>query len=207
MRHDPVASDAVAIECRGLYKVFGRCPQEALSAMRSEGLGKDEVRKRFDCVVGVDDVSFAVRRGEVFCIMGLSGSGKSTLVRHINRLVEPTAGSVLINGEDIGRKQVAEMRRLRSEKIGMVFQNFALLPHLNVLDNVAFGLELRQVPRPDPRAHRPRQACPRSASGLGDGIARSALRRHAAARRPRAGACRRSGDSADGRAVRRPGSA
>ncbi len=148
MRHECLPGDAAAIECRGLYKIFGRCPREALGAIRSEGLGKDEVRKRFDCVVGVDDVSFSVKRGEVFCIMGLSGSGKSTLVRHINRLVEPTDGSVLINGEDIGSKEIAEVRRLRSEKIGMVFQNFALLPHLNVLDNVAFGLELRQVPRP-----------------------------------------------------------
>ncbi|MDP9138865.1 MAG: betaine/proline/choline family ABC transporter ATP-binding protein [Pseudomonadota bacterium] len=149
MRHDRIDDGAAAIECRNLYKVFGSRTVEALAALRSQHLGKAEVRERYDCVVGVDDVSFSVKRGEVFCIMGLSGSGKSTLVRHINRLVDPTAGSVLIDGEEIGSKPVQEIRRIRSQKIGMVFQNFALMPHLNVLDNVAFGLELRSVPRQD----------------------------------------------------------
>ena len=147
MRHDRIDGSVTAIECRNLYKIFGRRSVESLAAMRSEHFGKAEVRERYDCIVGVDDVSFSVQRGEVFCIMGLSGSGKSTLVRHINRLIEPTAGNIFINGEEIGRKSAQEMRRLRSKKIGMVFQNFALLPHLNVLDNVAFGLELRSVPR------------------------------------------------------------
>jgi glycine betaine/proline transport system ATP-binding protein len=149
MRHDRPNGDT-AIECRGLYKIFGLRTEEALAAMRSGGVGKAEVRERFDCIVGVDNVSFSVRRGEVFCIMGLSGSGKSTLVRHINWLVEPSAGDVLIDGEEIGAKPAAELRRLRAKKIGMVFQNFALFPHLNVFDNVAFGLELRALPR----AHR-----------------------------------------------------
>jgi glycine betaine/proline transport system ATP-binding protein len=91
-------------------------------------------------------VSFAVKSGEIFCVMGLSGSGKSTLVRHINGLIQPTAGQILIDGQDIAGKRGAELRRIRAEKIGMVFQNFALLPHRTVIENVAFGLELREVP-------------------------------------------------------------
>jgi glycine betaine/proline transport system ATP-binding protein len=139
--------DDAVIECRNIYKIFGDRAIEARDALAHDGLTKAQVMSRFGCVVGVCDASFSVRRGEVFCIMGLSGSGKSTLVRHINRLVEPTSGQVLINGEEIGAKPVREMRRLRAEKIGMVFQGFGLMPHLNVRDNVAFGLELRHVAR------------------------------------------------------------
>ena len=137
--------DDIAIECRDVYKIFGDRAVEACRALVNEGLSKAQVMSRFDCVVGVCGASFSVRRGEVFCIMGLSGSGKSTLVRHINRLIEPTTGQVFINGEEIGAKTVREMRQLRAEKIGMVFQGFGLMPHLNVRDNVAFGLELRRV--------------------------------------------------------------
>jgi glycine betaine/proline transport system ATP-binding protein len=144
--HHAEMTGSAAIECRNLYKIFGLRPEAALAALQ-QGLGKPEIKSKYDSVVGVHDVSFSVEPGEVFCIMGLSGSGKSTLVRHINRLVEPTAGSIFIQGEDIGRKSHRAMRKLRAEKIGMVFQNFALLPHLNVIDNVALGLELRKLPR------------------------------------------------------------
>ena len=137
-------SDA-SVECKGVWKVFGDRAQEAMAAIRSDGLGKNEVLERFDCVVGVADASFEVAEGEIFCIMGLSGSGKSTLVRHINRLIEPTAGEILVNGEDINRKNPDELRQMRAEKIGMVFQNMALFPHRSVRDNVAFGLEVRNV--------------------------------------------------------------
>ncbi|HET8726874.1 MAG TPA: betaine/proline/choline family ABC transporter ATP-binding protein [Alphaproteobacteria bacterium] len=136
-----------AVSCRSLWKIFGGRAQEALAAIRTEGLGKDETRERFDCVIGVADASFDVARGEIFCIMGLSGSGKSTLVRHINRLIEPTAGAVLIDGQDVNALSEPELRRVRAERIGMVFQNMALLPHRNVLDNVALGLELRGIDR------------------------------------------------------------
>ena len=103
-------------------------------------------------MLAVSDVSFKVAAGEVFCIMGLSGSGKSTLVRHVNRLIEPSAGEILIHGDDIGRKSAADLRRLRSEKIGMVFQHVAIFPHRTVRDNVAFGLEIRGVDRERRRA-------------------------------------------------------
>jgi len=141
------AEREIVVECRDVWKLFGAQVDRALAAVKTEGIGKSELLARFNCVVGVSGASFTVRRGEIFCIMGLSGSGKSTLVRMINGLIEPTAGSVLIDGEDISRKSRPELRRLRAEKIGMVFQSFALLPHRNVLDNVGFGLELRGIPR------------------------------------------------------------
>lgn len=137
------------IECRNLWKIYGDRDQEALEAIKKEGLNKEEVLERFGCGVGVVDASFTVNQGEIFCIMGLSGSGKSTLVRHVNRLIDPTAGSVLIDGKDINAMSIEQLRQTRAEKIGMVFQNMALLPHKNVRQNVAFGLELRGIKRED----------------------------------------------------------
>ena len=133
------------IELRNVWKIFGQRAPEALGAIRSEDLSKGEVLERFDCVVGVVDASFSVHQGEIFCVMGLSGSGKSTLVRHINRLLEPTDGEILINGEDVMQKGPEDLRMLRAEKIGMVFQNIALMPHRTVRDNVALPLEVRGV--------------------------------------------------------------
>ena len=135
-------TDAI-VELDGVWKVFGDRAPEAMAAIRSEGIGKAEVLERFSAVVGVKDASFSVGEGEIFCLMGLSGSGKSTLVRHINRLIEPTAGSIRILGEDIGQMGTEPLRALRATKIGMVFQNMALLPHRSVRDNIGFALELR----------------------------------------------------------------
>ena len=131
------------IECRNLWKVFGDKQQAAMEAIQSEGLSKTQIFEQFQCVVGVQNVSFSVSEGEIFCIMGLSGSGKSTLIRHVNRLIEPSAGQVLIEGTDINGMSVSELRSVRATKIGMVFQNMALLPHRSVADNVSLGLELR----------------------------------------------------------------
>ncbi len=135
-------TDAV-VELEGVWKVFGERSREAMQAIRDEGLGKAEVLERFGAVVGVKDASFKVGEGEIFCLMGLSGSGKSTLVRHINRLIEPSAGAIRILGEDIGQMKSEPLRALRATKIGMVFQNMALLPHRSVRDNIGFALELR----------------------------------------------------------------
>ena len=137
-----IKGDAV-IRCEGVWKIFGRRAKEAYAAVRRDGLTKTQIRDRFDCVVGVRDASFEVHRGEIFCIMGLSGSGKSTLIRHINRLIEPTAGAIFIDGQDVNGLSQAELRKVRAEKIGMVFQNMALMPHRTVLDNVAFSQEVR----------------------------------------------------------------
>ncbi|MGR3511947.1 MAG: quaternary amine ABC transporter ATP-binding protein [Paracoccaceae bacterium] len=131
------------VELENVWKVFGSRAADAMKAIRAEGIGKPEVLERFNAVVGVKDASFAVEEGEIFCLMGLSGSGKSTLVRHINRLIEPSAGTIRIMGEDIGAMKAEALRALRADKIGMVFQNMALLPHRSVRDNIGFALELR----------------------------------------------------------------
>ena len=130
---------------RNVWKIFGERAGEAMEATRTDNLSKAEILERFGAVVGVRDLSISVDEGEIFCIMGLSGSGKSTLVRHINRLIEPTSGEIFINGTDVGSLGLEELRALRADKIGMVFQNMALLPHRTVRDNVAFALELRNV--------------------------------------------------------------
>ncbi|MWP38546.1 betaine/proline/choline family ABC transporter ATP-binding protein [Rhodobacter sphaeroides] len=134
------------IRCEGIWKIFGRRSRQAMEAVRSGGLSKTEIRERFDCVVGVQDASFSVKRGEIFCIMGLSGSGKSTLIRHINRLIEPTSGSVFIEGQNVNAMNARDLRALRAQRIGMVFQSMALMPHRTVRDNVVFSLEVRGRP-------------------------------------------------------------
>ncbi|MGJ8611281.1 MAG: quaternary amine ABC transporter ATP-binding protein [Octadecabacter sp.] len=133
----------IAIDARGVWKVFGTRAEEALAAIHAEGLGKSEVLERFDCVVGVADASFQIEQGELFCVMGLSGSGKSTLVRHVNRLLEPTAGEILIGGENVMDLDAKGLRDLRNRRVAMVFQNFGLMPHRSVRDNVAMPLEIR----------------------------------------------------------------
>jgi len=141
----PNESEAAAkLVVRDLTKIFGERPQEALQLLR-DGLSKDVIFQRTQQTVGVDHASFEINEGEVFVIMGLSGSGKSTLVRLLNRLIEPTAGEVLIEGEDIAQMSEQQLIELRRRDMSMVFQSFALLPHLRVLDNVAFGLELAGV--------------------------------------------------------------
>ena len=139
-----MSTDTV-IEISNVWKIFGDKPEAALQAIRDRGLDKAEVLDEFNAVVGVADVSLSVNRGEIFCIMGLSGSGKSTLVRHFNRLLEPTSGKIEIEGVDVMALGVKELQAFRNQKIGMVFQNFALMPHRSVLDNVAMPLEIRQV--------------------------------------------------------------
>jgi glycine betaine/proline transport system ATP-binding protein len=139
------SSTRPAIECRNVWKIFGKRADEALEAVKSRGLSKEQVHDEYDCVVAVADATFHADEGEIFCIMGLSGSGKSTLVRHINRLIEPTAGDILIGDEDINALNAEQLRQIRAEKIGMVFQHTALLPHRTVRENVALSLELRNV--------------------------------------------------------------
>lgn len=133
------------IEVENVWKIFGQNADIAMQAIKSEGLGKAEILERYNAVVGVADVSFDVKRGEIFCVMGLSGSGKSTLVRHFNRLLEPTSGSIRIEGTDVTKLAARDLMAFRNRKIGMVFQNFALMPHRSVLDNVAMPLEIRKI--------------------------------------------------------------
>ena len=139
------SSGETVLEISNVWKIFGEQADIALRAIREEGLGKAEVLEKYNAVVGVADVSLDVKKGEIFCVMGLSGSGKSTLVRHFNRLLEPTAGKIIINGTDVMALGPAELMEFRNRQIGMVFQNFALLPHRSVLDNVAMPLEIRNI--------------------------------------------------------------
>ncbi|BCG97811.1 quaternary amine ABC transporter ATP-binding protein [Mesorhizobium sp. 131-2-1] len=133
------------VSLSNVWKIFGARAAEAMTAVKMEALTKAQVLERFSCVVGVQDVSFAVPRGEIFCIMGLSGSGKSTLIRHVNRLIEPTAGTIEIRGTNVSAMSERELRQVRSRQIGMVFQHMALLPHRSVRDNVAYPLQIRGV--------------------------------------------------------------
>ncbi|MBB5462679.1 quaternary amine ABC transporter ATP-binding protein [Paraburkholderia sp. Cpub6] len=142
-------SPKVVVE--GLCKVFGSNPKQAL-AMLASGATKEEVFARTGQIVGVHNASFEVREGEIFVLMGLSGSGKSTLIRLINRLVEPSAGKVLIDGRDVAGVPRAELTALRRKDMSMVFQSFALMPQRNVLANAAFGLEVAGVGRKEREA-------------------------------------------------------
>lgn len=142
----------IQIECKNLWKIYGSRAEEALAAVRADDLSKEEVRDRFDCVLGVRDASFSVKTGEIFCIMGLSGSGKSTLVRHINRLIEPTAGEIHVAKRRVDTMPEPELEQLRSDTIGMVFQHMALWPHRTLADNVAFPLEVRGIGAKERRA-------------------------------------------------------
>ena len=138
-----------AIEIKNVWKIFGNTSKEALNAIQNEHISKQEALEKYNSVIGVADVSFNVKKGEIFCVMGLSGSGKSTLVRHINRLLEPTSGQILINNEDVMKFDSKSLQDLRNKKIGMVFQNFALMPHRSVLDNIAMPLEIRGISKND----------------------------------------------------------
>lgn len=142
----------VLVDCQSLWKVFGDKSKEAMKAISQKGLSKKDVLSEFNCVVGVNNASLQVRRGEIFCIMGLSGSGKSTLIRMLNKLIAPSAGKVLIKGNDISALSPAELREVRAKNIGMVFQNVALLPHRNVLENAAFGLEVQGIAKAERHA-------------------------------------------------------
>ena len=138
-----------AIEIKNVWKIFGNNSEEALNAIQNQRISKQEALEKYNSVIGVSDVSFDVKKGEIFCVMGLSGSGKSTLVRHINRLLEPTSGQILINNEDVMKFDAKSLQDLRNKKIGMVFQNFALMPHRSVLDNIAMPLEIRGISKND----------------------------------------------------------
>ncbi|MFK4812332.1 glycine betaine/L-proline ABC transporter ATP-binding protein [Devosia sp. ZW T5_3] len=136
----------LAIAMRGVTKIFGSDPQAALALLQS-GKSKAEVQAQTDHVVGLDNVSLDIERGQIFVVMGLSGSGKSTLIRHVNRLIEPTAGEIVVEGNSVLALSLDELRKYRRTKVAMVFQKFGLLPHRSVIDNVAYGLEVRGVGR------------------------------------------------------------
>jgi glycine betaine/proline transport system ATP-binding protein len=144
-------SEAPVIRARGVWKIFGPRADRIIGTPEAE-LPRRELLERTGCVAAVRDVSFEVFPGEVFVVMGLSGSGKSTLVRTLIRLIEPTAGEIEIGGRDVLAASKAELRELRRNSVSMVFQHFGLLAHRRVIDNVAFGLEVRGVPKAERHA-------------------------------------------------------
>ena len=129
---------------KNVCKVFGELPKKALKLL-DKGLSKDEIFEKTGNTLGVVNASFDINEGEIFVIMGLSGSGKSTLVRLFNRLIEPSRGELILEGQDIAKASKSELRKIRREKMSMVFQSFALMPHMSVIENTAFGLELSGV--------------------------------------------------------------
>ena len=141
------AAAAPDFSVRHLWKVFGSRPERIPADESLRSLSGPEILERTGCVTAVRDVSFDVARGEVFVVMGLSGSGKSTLVRCLSRLIEPTAGQVLLEGTDITGLSEAALREVRRRKVSMVFQHFGLLPHRSVIGNVSYGLEVRGTGR------------------------------------------------------------
>jgi glycine betaine/proline transport system ATP-binding protein len=145
------AAGQSALSVQHLWKIFGRGADDIVGSPDAE-LSRADLKTKTGCVVGVRDVSFDVAPGEVFVVMGLSGSGKSTLVRCLTRLIEPTSGTVTIDGRDVTKAGQGELRDLRRTHCSMVFQHFGLLPHRQVIDNVAYGLEVRGVKKKDRRA-------------------------------------------------------
>lgn len=133
-----------AIEVRNLYKIFGPRGGDYVDAVKN-GLGKAELNQKYGHVLGLRDINISMPAGGIMVVMGLSGSGKSTLIRHINRLIDPTAGEVLYDGVDVCKMSENDLREFRRHKTAMVFQKFALLPHRTVLENTVYGLEIQGV--------------------------------------------------------------
>ncbi|MGB0381654.1 MAG: quaternary amine ABC transporter ATP-binding protein [Alphaproteobacteria bacterium] len=138
------------VTIKNLYKIFGPNPQKALELVQ-DGVGKDELLERTGHVLGLSDINLEMPRNQIQVIMGLSGSGKSTLIRHINRLIEPTSGEIIIDNINVLGMNKNELRDLRRHKISMVFQKFALFPHRTVIENVSFGLNIQGLKGDDVR--------------------------------------------------------
>src|SRR6478736_6146197 len=136
----------VKLKVKNITKVFGKNPSKAIDLLQ-KGKTKKEILEETGMTIGVNQANFEIKSGEIFVIMGLSGSGKSTLVRMFNRLVEPTSGSLILDGADVVKMNKEELRDMRRKKMSMVFQNFALFPHRTVLDNTEYGLEVQGTPK------------------------------------------------------------
>ncbi|MEM1377699.1 MAG: ATP-binding cassette domain-containing protein, partial [Pseudomonadota bacterium] len=134
------------IQIKSLYKIFGEDPQAALAHVR-DGMGKSQLLEEHNHVLGLQDININMPEDGIQVVMGLSGSGKSTLIRHINRLIEPTAGEVLVDGENVLNSSPQELKHFRTFRTAMVFQKFALLPHRTVMKNVEYGLEVQGIER------------------------------------------------------------
>mgnify|MGYP003148064799 FL=1 len=142
----------IGISIRNLYKIFGTNPEDYIDAVRG-GMTKAELNDKHNHVLGLKDINIEMPEGGIQVVMGLSGSGKSTLIRHINRLIDPTAGEVIVGDEDVVKMNETELREFRRRKTAMVFQKFALLPHRTVLENAVYGLQIQGIPRKEQEEH------------------------------------------------------
>ncbi|MDE0834211.1 MAG: betaine/proline/choline family ABC transporter ATP-binding protein [Acidimicrobiales bacterium] len=147
-----MAEAETIITLENVYKIFGPNPRGRAFDLSSGGVGKDEVQRQTGHVVGMKDVSFEVKKGEIFVVMGLSGSGKSTAIRTVNKLHNVTHGRVIVEGTDVQQLRGAALQSFRREKLAMVFQHFALFPHRNIIDNTAYGLKVQGVDKPERQA-------------------------------------------------------
>ena len=140
-----MSKDDILIKVNQLYKIFGDNTNEALNLVK-DGMGKDELLEKCNCVLGLNKINLDIRKAKIQVVMGLSGSGKSTLIRHLNRLIEPTSGEILVNNQDILSLSQKELIQFRQNNMSMVFQKFALFPHKTVLQNVGYGLAIQNIP-------------------------------------------------------------
>ena len=138
----------IKVSIKNLYKIFGKHPESMVEKVKA-GMSKTDLLEKHGHVLGLDDVNIDVKKKHIQVIMGLSGSGKSTLIRHINRLIEPTAGSIIVDNEDILSMSQTELRDFRRSKASMVFQKFGLLPHRKVIENVSYGLLIQGINKPE----------------------------------------------------------
>lgn len=139
-----MTDENIKVQIKNLYKIFGSNPQKVLPLVK-KGMGKPELLDKHNHVLGIQDVSLDIPEKRIQVVMGLSGSGKSTLIRHINRLIDPTAGEIFVDGEDVMAMTPEQLRDLRRHKMSMVFQKFGLLPHRKIAENVGYGLEVQGV--------------------------------------------------------------
>ncbi len=146
LKNETVETEDPQIVIKDLWKIYGRDPKRVLGK-NLRTLSKDEVQKKTGCIIGMREINLEVKKGEFYILMGLSGSGKSTLVRNLIRLVNPTSGTIHINGENITKMNSEQLLHFRRKTFGMVFQHYGLLPHLTVLDNAAYGLKVKGLPK------------------------------------------------------------
>ena len=134
------------IKINQLYKIFGDGQENALELVKN-GIGKEELLEKSNCVLGLNNINLNIKKAKIQVVMGLSGSGKSTLIRHLNRLIEPTSGQILVNDTDILKLNTKELVQFRQNNMSMVFQKFALFPHKTVLQTVGYGLAVQNIPK------------------------------------------------------------
>ena len=145
VRINLMSKNDILIKVNQLYKIFGDISNEAFDLVK-DGMGKDELLEKCNCVLGLNNINLDISKAKIQVVMGLSGSGKSTLIRHLNRLIEPTSGEILVNEQDILSLSQKELVQFRQNNMSMVFQKFALFPHKTVLQNVGYGLAIQNIP-------------------------------------------------------------